>query len=164
MKFAATLGLVLAFGLCVAWAAVNYYSESQMVQEGDGGSFTLINDGNDRIIVTAANGSLDGYMADEQISELDVTVELLEELIEPDDGTSFYELTFVVSPGGADFSTPLQLTLTGEYASPDTAVSFYDEDGEALEFTRQDNVGFISLGLGGGYTPNSSYFYDDYDY
>ena len=121
-----------------------------------------INDGGqDKVEVTIRKHTLEPYMDTQGIDEVTVTVDVMAEQIERPDGSRYYQFDFVFGPSGAFFEPePLELTLKGKYHSDDVEVWLYDENGEALEGVRNNQVDHTTL-----YIPHfSRYSYDIYDY
>ena len=160
IKAAAILSLILAFALSTAWA-VTHYSASIVIDEGGEGEIEIVNDGDDEIEVEIELNALDDYLNDEDIDEVTITVDVTEELV-PCGGGTHYHLDFTFGPSGAYFAAgdPLELELEGKYVTTGCHVWLYNEDGEALEGTRDDDDDEIEFKI-----PHfSSYSYDMYDY
>lgn len=163
IRLTATFGLVLAL-LGTAWA-LNileqiFHSDSTVILNGGGGTINIVNNGTDQIKLIIPQGALNTYMADHLLDGVNITVDTTEELIERDDGSTYWRLDFHFGPSSAYFDPPLILKLKGKYVSQDTQVWLYDETGEALEGTRTDSADMIRFEI-----PHfSSYYYDDYDY
>ena len=160
IRYTAIFSFVLVIALCSAWA-VTYYSESKVFNHS-GGNLVLVKvQGMDRIKLTVPNGSLDDYLAEQGISDVEITADLEEEWVDTGGGTGYYRLTFTFGPSGAYFTpNELELELKGAYASDDTDVMMYDEIGEALPWTRNGQSDKITF-----YIPHfSEYSYDYYEY
>ncbi len=155
-----TIIVGLVFGLSIAWA-VQIYSSSMTVKKGQRGGMRLVGDGNSFIDVYTDNGTLDAYIEEQGIDKVKITCHLIETLVERDDGSTYYHLTFVFGPHGAFFTPePLWVKLKGKYFSDDTVILTYDENGEAVEGVRHRNGREIHFKI-----PHfSSYSYDHYDY
>jgi hypothetical protein len=162
MRWAVISCLVLVFALSPTWALTiiqqNFYSSSTVVKKGAKGGFFLTN-GKDKINVAIEKNSLDTYLDELGINQVTIWCDLKEELVDLGNGINFYRLTFTFGPSGAYFTPEaLILTLSGKYASEDTKVSLYDENGEAVESNRQGSADTIKF-----YIPHfSSYYYDGY--
>ena len=157
MRLTAFSCLVLVFALSATWATINHYSGSAVVHKGGKSGFFLSN-GKDKINIAIEKNSLDAYMDEQGINQVTIWAELEEELVEQGNGSSFYRLKFTFGPSGAYFDPPLILTLSGKYAAEDTKISLYDENGEAIESSRQGSADVIKF-----YIPHfSSYYYDGY--
>ena len=137
------------------------YSGSTTVNKGRAGSFTLVNNGPDKVKIIIPRKSLDDYMTDQGINEVTITADLTEEWVAPVTGEGYYRLNFTFGPSGA-FFTPdkLEVELIGDYNAGSTQTLMYDENGEALEASGTGNADKVTY-----YVPHfSSYYYDDYDY
>jgi hypothetical protein len=162
MRLAVIACLFLAFALSPAWGLTiiqqNFYSGSTVVKKGAKGGFFLTN-GKDKINIAIEKNSLDAYLDELGINQVTIWCDLKEELVDLGNGINFYRLTFTFGPSGAYFTPEaLILTLSGKYASEDTKVSLYDENGEAVESNRQGSADTIKF-----YIPHfSSYYYDGY--
>jgi hypothetical protein len=144
-------------------STVTYYQDSVTVPRGKKGnaSMTPIKDGGqDKVEVTSRKYTLEPYMDEQGINEVTLTVDVMVEQIERPDGSHFYQFDFVFGPSGAFFEPePLELTLKGKYHSDDTEVWLYDENGEAVEGVRKNQVDHTTFDI-----PHfSSYTYDFYD-
>ena len=159
IKSTAIIALVLAFALSAAWA-LEIYSNSRVYGVGEGGKIKLVKEPN-KTFVRVPEGSLDGYLAEHNLNEVEITVEMIEELVEREDGSTYYQVMFIFGPSGCYFEEgkELKLTLNGKYAE-DPNVWLYDENGEALEGKRKEEGKKMVF-----YIPHfSSYSYDEYDY
>lgn len=160
MKSAAILGMVLAFALSTAWATVNYHSVSTTIKKGKRGGARLVMQGSNVIDIYVYSGALDAYMTEQGITEVEITADLAEELVQRADGSSFYRLEFEFGPSGAYFEPePFFLKLKGDYAADDNEVWLYDENGEAVEGRRTRNRNTVTFEI----LHFSSYTYDQYD-
>ena len=158
IKSAAILDLVLVFALSTVWA-VQTYSASKVIRKGRWGWFKII--GNWTVYSEVLSHSLDSYMDEQGVNKVKITADVIEELVELPDGSSFSRLDFTLGPSGAYFDPPFELNIGGKYTDTGVEVGLYDENGEALEGVPSDWVeGRIKF-----YIPHfSSYYYDDYDY
>ena len=140
------MSLFLVFTLGIAWA-VTYYSASQVIKEGKGAEFTVVPD--EDITVDIEPGSLDVYLNEEGVDEVEITVDT----VDFENG----DLEFAFGPSGAHFTPSLRLTISGPYLEED--LTLLDENGEALEYTVSHSGNSMTF-----YIPHfSSYYYDDYD-
>jgi len=117
-------------------------------------------DGPNKVHASIPKNSLDAYLVERGLKEVEITIDMTEILIQLPDGTSYYQLTFVFGPSGAYFdpNDPLKLTLNGKYASASTTVWLYNEMGELLEGKRTSGNGEMTF-----YIPHfSNYYYDRY--
>ena len=147
LKSAAILGLVLAVALSSAWAATYY--ESRMVGH-DGKTLRLNPNANLRV----RNGGLDGYLAENGITEVEISVELTE-VFDPDGNLD--GLIFEFGTSGCYFDPPCKLRLKNEYIN--TNHTLVDENGEVIEYTVRNEGDKLMFEI-----PHfSSYYYDDYD-
>ncbi len=147
LRFTAIMSWVFVFALSIAWADEDdddvqqknnggsasevTYSASEDIEKGDGTAIDVVNEGEKIIKIWVDSGSLDAYMTEQGIDDVELTVTLVEHLVQRDDGTSHYQLDFIFGPSGAHFSTELEVRL--EHAYYDSDVWMYSEDGEALE-------------------------------
>ena len=163
----ATMGcLILICTLSAAWALTiltqNLYSGSVVINKGEGSGLTLIrvvDDGLNQILLSIEPGSLDAYMDEQGVTQVEITGDLTEELVLGDDGLLYYRLSFHFGPHGTYFTPkPLILKLKGRYVSPNTQVWLFDENGEAVEGTRYNSADMIKFEI-----PHfSCYYYDGY--
>ena len=156
----AIIGLVLVFALTAAWATINYYSASAVIGQNASGKFVIVHENDREAIVHIQKGALDHYLEDQDIDEVEITVEMSAEEIKTK-GKGYYRLEFTFGPSGAYFDPPLELELSGKYANtPQNEIWLYDENGEVIEATVEENTKEIRF-----YIPHfSSYSYDEYDY
>lgn len=162
MKLTAIIGMVFVLALSVAWATTNYYSGSVVVQKGTTADKVInLIQGSDKIQVKIQAQTLDDYMEEEGITEVTVTADLTKVWIDNGDGTGYYDLTFELGPSSAYFQpNPLILMVKGEYVSSNTQFWLYDETGEAVSGTRNDNADWIKFEI-----PHlSCYYYESYCY
>ena len=148
MQSAIIASLILVLSLGVVWAAT--YSNSKVIDE-NGGVIVINSDAK----VTIPNGALGDYLNEEGIGSVEITVEM----VEINDGEGNLEaLEFTFGPSGASFDPPLELRLKGDYVLADHR--FFDESGEALEYTTQGDGNLITFYI----SHFSSYSYDFYEY
>ncbi len=156
----AILSLVLLVGVLAAWATINTYSASKVIQNGGGNTLNIINEGANQIKAKIVSGSLDAYMALESLNEVLITCELTEELVSGPNG-DYYKLSFEFGPSGAYFDPdPLILKIKGKWVADDTEFWLYDENGEAIEGIRTDSADMIKFEI----DHFSCYFYESYCY
>ena len=188
MRLAAILGLVLTLALSTTWAkkprknkgestqsesstttdspatttnspSIEYYSNQMIVKKGKGNWMSLVKQGQDEVYVDVIKGSLDAYMAEQGITSVEITGDLIAEQVQRADGSSYYRVTVIFGPSGAYFHPPLELSLKGKYVADDTDIVLLDESGEALETHHYNESGMIYFEV-----PHfSSYSYDFYD-
>lgn len=162
IRYTAIACLALVFALSAAWA-INYYSASRVIRKGEGGSFKVVNQGSDWALIQVKGGSLDAYMDDRDVDEVKITVTMTEELIERDDGSTYYRLDFYFGESDAYFyPDPLTLKIKGKYVASDTEVGLYNADEEELESTRDDKKGKMIFEISNLATGSTSYYYDRY--
>ena len=155
------IGLVLVLAISVAWANNTHYSASAIAHKNQKTTFDIRDKGNRKANVVLEKGSIDNYLTEQGVNEVEITVEMVEEEIKEQNGASKYRLTFTFGPSGAYFDPPLILGLTGRYATDLDTVYLVDEYGEAIESTIEDQ-GISGIKF---YIPHfSSYYYDGYDY
>ena len=160
MKSAAILSLVLIFALSAALATINYYSSSKVYHVGEGSEFVVFEDNDGEVDVGVPAGSLDDYLEEQDLDEVEISVQMSEELVQCADGTQYYKLDFTFSPSGCYFDPPLELDIEGKYVETGCEVTLYDEDGEELEADVSSSGDELEYEI-----PHfSSYYYDDYDY
>ena len=161
-----TIGcLMVVVALSTVWAAQTYHA-SKVIKKGGGGTIYVAPDllnllgVLDRVTAEIPPGALDVYMNEKGIKSVEITVDMTEERVYRDDGSSYYRLEFHFGPSGAYFNPPLQLKLMGKYVNQGSEVWLYDENGERLEGTRYDLLDRIIFEI-----PHfSRYSYDDYSY
>ena len=125
-----------------------------------GGSFVLVNQLNDKIKIIVPNGAVGDYLTEQGISQVEITAELIEVLVDDGKGNSHYELTFTFGPNGVHFNPPIQLDIQGKYASNATEVELYDENGGVISGTWSHSGDKITFEI-----PHlSNYYYDDSDF
>ena len=181
VKFTAILSLVLAIALTASSAGkksgnasttsdsnaasstdaestVDYHEASFIVEKGKSGGVFLVREGKNKIYIAVLNTALDDYMDEQGVDSVEITVSVLMEFVEEENGDGYYLLDFIFGPSGAYFDPPLKLYLYGKYSDSDCRL--YDETGEELEGQR-----FFGSGTSYFLIPHfSSYSYDDYDY
>lgn len=140
-KTAAILSLVLVFGLSTAWAApgkkskngrLKTYSDSIVIKQGrksKNGTLKLVRH---KVEANIWKKSLDSYLKDKGINEVQITCQVTEELINSDDG-AYYKLMFYFGPSGTYFDVPLELTIKGKYLDTDIDLVLLDPDGNPFE-------------------------------
>ena len=146
----------------IAWAEINTYSGSVIIESGstEDNVLHIVQQGSDQIKVQIAAGSLDAYMDEESLDEVEVTLELTEELIEDPEG-DYYKMSFEFGPSGAYFDPdPLTLKIKGKWVADNTEFWLYDENGEALVGTRYNSADMIKFEI----DHFSCYYYDQYCY
>ena len=160
MRFTAIISFVIVFALSAAWAMTTYYGEITIQKHNNHDEELKLVDGLDKINIKIPAGSLNDYMAEQNINNVTVTVDLTEEWIDTGDGNGYYQLNFTFGPSEAYFTPKeLEVVLYGKYISDSTSVAMYDENGELLDSRRQSSSGKLIF-----YVPHfSSYYYDDYD-
>lgn len=157
-KLTVAVGLVLVFGLAMAWA--NHYSASKVIKKRGKGQFFIVNNGPNKIQVAIQKGALDSYLQEQGQSTVNITAELDETWIDLDNGDGYYRLDFTFGPSGAYFDPPLELEFQGAYFTEVSDVTLYDEDGEQLPSDPHPGGNKMTY-----YIPHfSSYSYDHYDY
>ena len=158
IRFTAIVCFVLVSAFTAAWAVQTYYA-SEVIKKGKGGNLKIVNAGKDKIGAKITNGSLDAYLEEQGLNEVEIQVEMTEELVECDDDT-YYHLEFTFGPSGAHMDPPLKLILKGKYVETGCNVWLFDENGEAIEGKRSDEGDKIVFYI----SHFSVYGYDDYDY
>ena len=154
------LSLVFVLTISVAWATINTYSASKVIQNGGGNTLNIINEGANQIKAKIVSGSLDAYMAEESLNEVEITCELTEELVSDPNG-DYYKLSFAFGPSGAYFDPdPLVLKIKGKWVANDTEFWLYDENGEEIAGTRYDSADMIKSEI----DHLSCYYYEGYCY
>ena len=103
IKSGAILGLILVVAISVAWAT-STYSGSRVYQLGDPGAGFVIKSGKDRVRARVRPNALDDYLTEQGLSEVEITGEMTEELVECEDGTTHYHLNFTFGPSGTYFN------------------------------------------------------------
>ena len=162
MKLTAIFGLVLVFALSVAWATINTYNGSAIIENGSTQDevIQLVQQGSDQIKVQIAAGLLDAYMTEESLNEVEITCELTEEFVSDPNG-DYYKMSFEFGPSGAYFDLdPLILKIKGKWVAEDTQFWLYDETGEAIPGTRHDEADMIRFEI----DHFSCYYYEQYCY
>jgi len=161
-----TAVVVLLLGLCfsdvIAETNKGHYTSSIIVRKKSNKDHTIaLLKGKNNITVSIAGRSLDAYMHQEGLGEVEITTEAFEQKITLTDGTSYYQLDFIFGPSSA-FFTPdsLILTLKGKYVSNGVSVWLYDENGEAIDGRRKENKDMIQFEI----DHFSNYYYDSYEY
>jgi hypothetical protein len=158
IRFTAIVCFVLVSAFTAAWAVQTYYA-SEVIKKGKGGNLKIVNQGEDKIGAKITNGSLDVYLEEQGLNEVEIQVEMTEELVECSNDTH-YHLEFTFGPSGAYMDPPLKLILKGKYVETGCNVWLFDENGEAVEGKRSDESDKIVFEI-----PHFSvYGYDDYDY
>lgn len=160
-QLTASLSLMLIIGISLVWAS-DYYSNSVVVPRGKKGnsSMTVVkNGGKDKVEVLIRKHTLEPYMDEMGVDEVEVTVDAVVDHV-TGGAASYYAFDFTFGPAGAYFEPKLlELIFKGQYASERTEVWLYDENGEAVEGIRNDNADHTVF-----YIPHfSSYTYDNYD-
>lgn len=162
MKLTAIIGMVFVLALSIAWATINTYSGSVIIENGSNKDevIHLVQQGSDQIKVQINAGSLDAYMAEESLNEVEVTCELTEELVSDPNG-DYYKMSFEFGPSGAYFDLdPLVLKIKGRWVAENTEFWLYDENGEAVAGTRYDEADMIKFEI----DHFSCYYYEQYCY
>ncbi len=167
IRIIAILSLIFVLAISIAWAHDNdgndasqgTYNVSEIIEFGCGTTIDVVDQGNKVVKIWVDSEALDDYMIEQGINEVNLTVEVIETLIQPPDGNSYYQLDFIFGPAGAFFTPEWEVRIEGEdYVS--ASVWMYDEDGEALE-TYEHNSDEKLYFL----VPHfSSYYYEGYDY
>ena len=159
-KFTAFAVMLLTIALGTAFAVDSYYV-SEVVEKGKDGHFTVTDNDNGRAEIRIPKRSLDPYLDEQGVNEVEITCRLQEIWVDSGDGTGFYALDFTFGPSGTYFESPLILEIRGDYALSGADTWLYDENGEALPGAVSKNDGselFFEI-------PHfSSYAYDDYSY
>ena len=159
IKSAVIFSLVLVLALSVAWGGKNRVRKKTVYKGGDTTHINIDRDPKGgRIRATIIGCSADDYMTEQAISEVQITVETIEEWVDDGGGNSHRRFTFIFGPSGTYFNLPLELTLKGEFVTDD--VWLYGEDGEAIEYQWQGGDNFITFFI----NHFSSYSYDLYNY
>ena len=164
LKSTAVLSVILMFALGAAWdgsgnASAVTYSASEIIQMGNGTSIDVVNEGEKIIIIWVDSGALDDYMEEQGIGEVNLTVDVIETLIQPPDGLSYYDLEFQFGPSDAFFSRDLEVTLEKDYYNSD--VWMYSDDGQPLETYEHgsgDKLYFLVPHFSGYYSIDISQF------
>ena len=151
------IGLALAVG--IAWAATTTYSGSVVVEPGEGGVITLVQDGANQVKVQIKAGSLDAYMAEEGLDEVEVMATFTEEWVPQDGGIhGHYKVSFEFGQSGAFFDPALTLKIKGKWAATDSEFWLYDENGEEIEGRRIAAADMIKYKI----RHFSCYYYEQY--
>ena len=156
------LSLVFVLTISVAWATINTYSGSVIIENGSNQkqAIQIVQQGSDHIKAEIEAGSLDAYMVEENLNEVEVTCELTEEWVSDPNG-DYYKMTFKFGPSGAFFDPyPLTLKIKGKWVADDTEFWLNDENGEAITGTRYDEADMIKFEI----DHFSSYYYERYNY
>ena len=156
VKHIALVCVALMLMLSSAWAIQTYYNSVTIKKQKGFAQFQIIGW---EVFGEVRWGALDAYMNEQGVTSVKITVEATEELVQRDDGTSYYRLSFVFGPTGCYFDPPLELNIDGKYVAPDTEVRLYDANGELIpgerSFLYDDQMTF--------YIPHFSYYsYDQY--
>ena len=170
MRITAIFCFVFVFALSIAWAnggtpVLSTYSGSVIIENGSDkpAIIPLVKVGADHIKVEIAAGSLDAYMAEENLYDVEITCLYTQQWVEPDeeDDDGHYKMKFVFSPSGAFFDPePLILKVKGKWVATDSEFWLYDENDEALAGTRHKEVDVIKFEI-----PHfSCYYYESYCY
>jgi len=157
----AILSFALIVAISIAWGGNKSKVRRKTVYKG--GDTTHINiDSSPKggsIRATIIGGSVDDYMTEQGISEVQITVETIEEWVDDGGGNSHRRFTFIFGPTGCYFTpNPLELKLKGSFITDDVAM--YGENGEAVEYTWQGGDNHLTFYI----DHFSSYSYDHYDY
>ena len=135
------------------------YSTSDIIKMGEGTTIDVINEADAIIKIWVDSGALDVYMEEQGISQVNLTVDVIETLVESADGSSYYQIEFEFGPSGAFFSPNLEVRLEGVYYN-NSNVWMYDKDGQPLETYDHGSDGKLYF-----LVPHfSSYSFDEYDY
>ena len=156
------LSLVFVLTISVAWATINTYSGSVIIENGSNQkqAIQIVQQGRDHIKAEIEAGSLDAYMVEENLNEVEVTCELTEELVSDPNG-DYYKMSFEFGPSGAYFDLdPLVLKIKGKWVAEDTEFWLYDENGEAVAGIRYDEADMIKFEI----DHFSGYYYEGYNY
>ena len=161
IRTTAIISLVLVLAISMAWAT-STYSNRRTYAVGDGGNIRLVKS-SDPILFYVYPGSLDSYLAEKDLNEVEITAEMTEELVKCASHTH-YHLYFTFGPSGLYFdkANPAKLTINGKYVTtgPDCHVWLFDEDGEAVSGTLKVDEGRVVFEI-----PHfSHYSYEQYDY
>ncbi len=136
IRLAAIGCLALLFVFNTAWATT--YSGSTIVKKGNKGpapkNLVLVPGEAEAQIKKT---SLDSYLTENSINEVQINATMVEEKAACGNGTS-YNLSFTFTPSGAYFDSPMTLMIGGEYINPSCPLWLLDEAGKPLEGTRTE--------------------------
>lgn len=158
-KSIAIVSLFFVFALSTAWAT-EQYSGSVVIGMGDEGEIQLIDDSDGEVEIDIEEGSIDAYLQEQGIDEVEITVEMFVDIVEYN-GNTYHHFTFVFSPSGCyfDANDPLEIEIEGEYVNVGGSCQLYDEDGEEVEYEFDESDLEIEYFI----EHFSSYSYDHYD-
>ncbi len=142
-KTAAILSLVLVFALSTVWGTTNRYSDSVVMKQGRKSKNATLKLVRNEVEAKIRKWSVDSYLNEKGINEVEITCKMTEKLVDHGDGT-YYQLKFNFGPNDVYFDTPLELTIQGKYIETSHDLVLLDPDGNPLEVNKITGNGEVT--------------------